>query len=89
MVDERGGNHHELEKQADSRDTDGSSHVLAYVPASQGRRIARLSLGAVPVNRRSVGNLRFAFREVKVATPGGSAPPLRDCLALQPCFSLP
>jgi hypothetical protein len=58
-----------LEKQADTRDTDSSGDVFAYVPAAQGRYVARHGSSAVSLDRGSLGDLRSAFREAEVGVP--------------------
>ena len=58
----------ELENQTDPRDTHLCGYVLAYFFAPQGKSAARCAIGAVPSNRWSVGDLRFALRETEIGS---------------------
>ena len=57
---------HDLENQTHPWDIDSSSHALTDVCDSARRGATRRAIGAVPGDCWGVGNLRSAFREIKV-----------------------
>ena len=61
-------NNHEDEDQIGSRDTDSTGNVGAYVCASPRRCATGRAVGSVSNNRWSVGDLRFAVREIEIDT---------------------
>ena len=65
-----GSNNHEHENQVGSRDTDGTGNVGAYVCTSPRRYATGRAVGSVSGNRWSVGDLRFAVREIEIGTAG-------------------
>jgi hypothetical protein len=55
-----------LEIQIGPGDTHRFGYVRINVRASKGKCITKCTIGAIPINRRSLGNLRFAFRKVEI-----------------------
>src|SRR5438128_8908935 len=61
-----GEDENELEKQICPRSTHCSCHDVADLCSSEGRGLKRRGLGAVPPDRRSLGDLRTPLREAEI-----------------------